>query len=154
MGGSWSVQAVIQVPMYINSSESFKIVLQLPWHRPLIQFEVLVNHIKADFRVWPVVTECIWGKETPLLSWRAVVSSLHPNSCLYTSPWAYLAFRYVFALMDVTQRTMGMWDPSCSSQWAAAEALLETPAAHEKLASGVHSGFRGCEVTAYMFCRL
>lgn len=45
--------------MYINSSASFKIVLKLHWHRQLIQLEVLVDHIKADFKVWPMVTELI-----------------------------------------------------------------------------------------------
>lgn len=45
--------------MYINSSASFKIVLQLDWHRQLIQLKVLINHIKAGFKVRPMVTELI-----------------------------------------------------------------------------------------------
>jgi len=57
MGGSPSVYPVIQVPRYISSSASARIVLKLYWHGQLIQLEVLVNHVKADFKVWPVVTE-------------------------------------------------------------------------------------------------
>lgn len=96
MGGSLSVHPVIRVPMYMNSSAAFEIVLQFHWHGQRIQSEVLVNHISADFKVWPMVTE-LGGKETPLLYCCTAISSC-TNSCLYRSPWAYLAFRYVFYL--------------------------------------------------------
>lgn len=43
----------------------------------------------------------------------------------------------------------------CSSfQRAPDTALLETPAAQVKLILVVHPGFRGYEITSYIFCRV
>lgn len=137
--------------MYINSSASSKIVLQLDWHR---QLEVLINHIKAGFKVWPMVTGLI-SEAKKQHCYPGVQQSLpyiQARVCTEVPGLIWLSGTFLPQQMSPKGHGVcGSLPTFLVNYWWR---HVRNPCCFHKADFGSALSFRGCEITSCIFWRL